>query len=72
MRATSIAELTAAVAGAMPGDCVVLANGDYTVTAPIVVDRVGTANQRITVMAETINFAGTGHYNFAPTPIGPR
>jgi poly(beta-D-mannuronate) lyase len=57
VRASSIAELTAAIGGAMPGDCVVLANGNYTVAAPIVVNRVGTANQRITVMAETVGGA---------------
>jgi poly(beta-D-mannuronate) lyase len=57
VRTTSIAELTVAIGGAMPGDCVVLANGNYTVAAPLVVDRVGAANQRITVMAETVGGA---------------
>ena len=57
VRATSIAELAAAIGGAVPGDCVVLADGNYTVAAPIVVDRVGAANQRITVMAETVGGA---------------
>ena len=51
---SSLAALQGAIAGAMPGDCVVVAAGRYTTTAPITIDRAGTAAARITVMAETI------------------
>jgi poly(beta-D-mannuronate) lyase len=57
MAVTSIGQMTSAIAAAMPGDCVVLANGNYTVTAPITVDRVGTATQRITITADTVGGA---------------
>jgi hypothetical protein len=52
--ASSIAELTAAIAAAAPGDCIVMSGGSYTTTGPIPLDRVGTAGERITIMADTV------------------
>lgn len=60
VRAASLVELSAAIAGAQPGDCVVLAAGSYTSTGPISVNRAGTAGQRITIMAEGTGAATIG------------
>jgi hypothetical protein len=57
MPVSSVAALSAAIQAAVPGDCVVLASGSYTASAPIVVDRAGTASRRITIMAETVGGA---------------
>ena len=63
VRAASLAELAAAVSRAMPGDCVVMANGSYQASETIAVMRTGTAAARITITAETIGgvtISGTG------------
>ena len=54
MMTTSLDQLTSAIGGAMPGDCVVLANGSYNSAGAIAVTRVGKPDARITITAETI------------------
>jgi Chondroitinase B len=49
----SIAELQSRIAHAAAGDLVVVANGAYTTTSAIVVDRAGTADRPIRIRAET-------------------
>jgi poly(beta-D-mannuronate) lyase len=47
-------QLAAAIGRAVPGDCVVLANGSYQASALVPVARSGTAAARITISAESI------------------
>ena len=53
MKVNSIASLQQAVNNASPGDRIIVANGIYTTTGPVTVARQGTANQPITIEAET-------------------
>jgi hypothetical protein len=62
---SSLAQLGTAIGAAMPGDCLVLANGSYASTGTISVNRAGTADKRITITAETIGgvtISGTGGF----------
>jgi hypothetical protein len=66
MPVTSLEALTTAAAAAMPGDCIILANGSYTASAPISITAAGTAAARITITAETIGgatIAGTAGFH---------
>lgn len=56
----SLAALQSAINGAMPGDTVTLKDGSYQTTAAITVRRIGTAEQPITITAETIGGAEIG------------
>jgi hypothetical protein len=49
----SLSQLQSAISGASPGDCIVVANGSYTSTVPINVNKVGAATARITISAQT-------------------
>src|SRR6185295_13382106 len=63
---TGLSQLSTAIGAAMPGDCVVLANGSYTSSGAISVTRAGTAQARITITAETIGgvtISGTGSFS---------
>jgi hypothetical protein len=51
---SGLPQLGTAIAAAMPGDCIVLANGSYDSPGTISVNRAGTAAARITITAETI------------------
>ena len=66
IKVTSIDALQNAINNAKPGDILILANGTYTTTQDITVDRRGTASQPITICAETIGKAeisGLGGFN---------
>jgi poly(beta-D-mannuronate) lyase len=54
---SSIADLQKAIDKAQPGDNIIVANGVYTTTADIIIDRKGTAKQPITIAAQTIGGA---------------
>ncbi|WP_341843454.1 chondroitinase-B domain-containing protein [Chitinophaga caseinilytica] len=54
IRVTSISALQSAINAAVPGDVIVLANGVYTTTGTITVNRQGTAAQPIIIAAETV------------------
>src|SRR3954470_3051291 len=54
---SSIADLQNAISKAEPGDNIIVANGVYTTTADITIDRKGTAKQPITIAAQTIGGA---------------
>ena len=63
---TSIAELQTAINNAAPGDVIILANGVYTTTTDITINKKGTASQPITIAAQTIGGAeitGTGGFS---------
>jgi hypothetical protein len=63
---TSIPALQTAINNAAPGDLIILANGLYTTTADISINRKGTAAQPITIAAQTIGGAeitGTGGFS---------
>jgi hypothetical protein len=63
---TSLPELQTAINNAAPGDVIVLANGVYTTTADITINKKGTAAQPITIAAQTIGGAeitGTGGFS---------
>jgi hypothetical protein len=63
---SSLAQLGTAIGAAMPGDCIVLANGSYASTGTISVNRAGTADKRITITAETIGgvtISGAGGFH---------
>lgn len=51
---SSIAELQAAIDGAVAGDTIVVHNGVYPTTASITVNRQGTATDPIRIVAQTI------------------
>ncbi|MGD9714397.1 MAG: chondroitinase-B domain-containing protein, partial [Thermomicrobiales bacterium] len=54
---TSLGALQSQINEAQPGDRIIVQNGVYTASAPIVVSRKGTAAAPITIMAATINGA---------------
>lgn len=54
VRVQTIPALQSAINSALPGDVIVLANGVYTTTGTITVNRQGTAAQPITIAAETV------------------
>jgi poly(beta-D-mannuronate) lyase len=61
----TIPDLTREIANAMPGDCIVLKDGSYTVSAAIPIGRAGTAARPITITAETVGgvtIAGAGSF----------
>jgi hypothetical protein len=53
-RVSSLADLKNRIAGARPGDVIILGNGRYTASADTVVDRAGTASAPIVIAAETV------------------
>jgi Chondroitinase B len=64
--ASDLTQLAAAIAAAMPGDCVVLANGSYNGTGVISINRTGTPEAPIVITAETIGgatIAGMGGFS---------
>ncbi|MEO8405289.1 MAG: polysaccharide lyase 6 family protein [Chitinophagaceae bacterium] len=66
IKVSSIAALQKAIDEAKPGDIILLADGVYTTTADIVVNKVGTAAQPITIAAENpvaAEIAGSGGIN---------
>ncbi|TDH20078.1 hypothetical protein EXU57_21840 [Segetibacter sp. 3557_3] len=68
IKVSSIVQLQEAIKQARGGDMITLANGVYTTTADIMVDRKGTAQQPITIGAESIGgveITGTGGFNLA-------
>ena len=65
IKAASIEALKKAIAGARPGDVLILANGTYTTTEDIIIDKKGTSAQPIIICAETIGkaeIAGAGGF----------
>jgi hypothetical protein len=54
---TSITALQTAINNAAPGDVIILANGVYTTTVDITINKKGTASQPITIAAQTIGGA---------------
>jgi hypothetical protein len=63
---TSITDLQTAINNAAPGDVIILANGVYTATADITINKKGTALQPITIAAQTIGGAeitGSGGFS---------
>jgi len=63
---SSIADLQIAIRNAKPGDIILLKNGVYTTTADIMVDKIGTASQPITIAAQNAGAAeitGSGGFN---------
>jgi len=50
----SISELNAAIAIVQPGDVIIMANGSYTTTAEISVNKAGTSTQSITIRAASV------------------
>jgi hypothetical protein len=54
---TSLTELQTAINNAAPGDVIILANGVYTATADITINKKGTAAQPITIAAQSIGGA---------------
>ncbi|MEO6520672.1 MAG: polysaccharide lyase 6 family protein [Mucilaginibacter sp.] len=68
IKVASIPALQTAISKAKPGDVITLANGVYTTTEDIVVDKKGTQKQTIVICAETIGNAeitGQGGFNLA-------
>ena len=66
----SLAALQARVKSAVPGDVIVLKDGVYTTTAPIVIDRQGAAGKPIRIAAKTpggVTFAGADGFDLAAT-----
>jgi poly(beta-D-mannuronate) lyase len=66
----SLAALQARVKSAVPGDVIVLKDGVYTTTAPIVIDRQGAAGKPIRIAAKTpggVILAGTDGFDVAAT-----
>lgn len=57
IKVTSIEALQKAINNAQPGDVVILANGTYTTTEDIIIDRKGTPALPIIICAETIGKA---------------
>jgi len=65
---TSLSALQSAINSASPGDIIVLANGVYTASADITIDKQGTAAKPITITAQTTGGAeinGTAGINIA-------
>jgi hypothetical protein len=63
---TSLSALQTAINNAAAGDIIILANGTYTASADITVNKQGTATQPITIQAQTIGGAiigGTNGFN---------
>jgi poly(beta-D-mannuronate) lyase len=63
---SSIAELQTAIDKAKPGDVILVKDGVYTTTADILVNKTGTAAQRITIAAQNLGAAeitGAGGFN---------
>jgi hypothetical protein len=63
---TSLPALQTAINNAAPGDVIILANGVYTTTADITINKKGTASQPITIAAQSIGGAeitGTGGFS---------
>jgi hypothetical protein len=63
---TSITDLQTAINNAAPGDVIILANGVYTTTGDITINKKGTASQPITIAAQTTGGAeitGTGGFS---------
>src|SRR5690349_14031919 len=63
---TSIPAMQTAINNAAPGDVIILANGVYTTTADITINKKGTASLPITIAAQTIGGAeitGTGGFS---------
>ena len=58
----SIAELQTAINSAAPGDVITLANGVYTTTEDITIQRNGTAAQPITITTEKAEITGAGGF----------
>lgn len=54
---TSLSALQTAINGASPGDVIILANGTYTASTKITINKQGTAAQPITIEAQTIGGA---------------
>ena len=65
-RVTSLADLQARIAAARPGDVIVIKDGVYTTTAPIAIDRKGTAGKPIRLAAQTrgrVEIAGSDGFD---------
>src|SRR6476646_59360 len=65
---SSIAELEKAIDNAKPGDIILLANGVYTTTTDITINKTGTAKQPITISAQSpsgAEIAGSGGFVLA-------
>ncbi|MFL5744897.1 MAG: chondroitinase-B domain-containing protein [Niastella sp.] len=63
---TSLPELQTAINNAAPGDVIILANGVYTATTDITINKKGTAAQPITIAAQSIGGAeitGSGGFS---------
>ena len=60
---TSLSALQTAINNAAPGDIIILANGVYTASADITVNKQGTATQPITIQAQSIGGAEIGGTN---------
>ena len=68
VNASTLSGLTSALAGALPGDCISLAPGTYTLTAHLTINRSGTASQPIVIQGTGSNtiISGNGPYNVFP------
>lgn len=68
-RVTTLAALQTQLAAAAPGDTIVVADGAYTTTAPLLITRAGTATAPVTVRAATVGgvtLAGTHGFTLEP------
>jgi poly(beta-D-mannuronate) lyase len=66
----SLAALQARISAAVPGDLIVVKDGVYTTTAPIAVERKGTAERPIRIFAKTpggVTIAGSDGFDVAGT-----
>jgi poly(beta-D-mannuronate) lyase len=66
----SLPALQARIVAAAPGDVIVVKDGVYTTTAPIIVDRQGTAGTPIRIMAKTpggVTIAGSDGFDVVAT-----
>jgi poly(beta-D-mannuronate) lyase len=62
----TIADLQAAIAGAAAGDMIIVANDNYSTTAPLTITRAGTPSAPITIKAESVGgvtLTGTDGFN---------
>src|SRR5689334_8226787 len=65
---SSLPALQTAINNASPGDVIILANGVYTASTDISINKQGTATQPITIQAQSIGGAeirGTAGFNLA-------